>query len=833
TSSSPLAVLEVGFVERLGIVPFVLPGKFPEDFSIMALVKPKSGLQAFLLSIYNQHGIQQLGLELGRSPVFLYEDQSGRPAPEDYPIFKGVNLADGKWHRVALSVSKKQVTLVLDCKKKATRPLPRGNQPNIDTRGITVFGTRLLDEEVFQGDIQQLLISSSPQAAYDYCEHYSPECEGAMTQKPQAQEAQQRPTRPQVIHGPRGLKGDKGEPAVFEPGMLVEGPPGPEGPPFRFGSSGGGKGPVVAAQEAQAQAFLQQARGQPGSPGVKGEPGDFGFQLISNDQQPISSQSAADQQQINSRLTADQQLINSRSAANQQLINSRSAADQQLINSRSTADQQLISSRSTGDQQPISSRSELRSFPWVVPVPMVRGGCPESLVPRANVGSTDSRGSQGRKDTGDPEVCWAQRDPQASQDHRASVAWTDRTGQRATWVRKGNQDRPVSKGHRGRRACPDPKAPWDPLERRVRKGNRVSLACLALMDPRFRLEGMDGIRGLKGHKGEKGEVGVPGSRGEDGPEGPKGRTGPPGDPGPLGLVGEKVRTVPASWECRVCLDIRGGRAPRAFLGSWGPEANEDPRVSLDLKDRMVSPDPKDPRVSKARRDPLEVRASWDPRWARGATRDPQDPQGSKVYRAQLEKKGRRVTLGFPEAPGRTARPDYAVSPENEASPAHRALPEREGGPAQEDPSEPQGALDPKDPPDRPERRECRVRKAPREALGTSDPLDRRVNLENQGDPGSPESQVARDPEAKEERRENPEPLESLGPPAAKDPPETTDPKETLALRVPRGRMDLLDLREKGAQPEPPAPKDGKEGKAKRALKANRGPRVKLDPRDRR
>ncbi|KAL8213579.1 UNVERIFIED_CONTAM: hypothetical protein K2H54_066886 [Gekko kuhli] len=174
----------------------LFPGKFPEDFSIMALVKPKSGLQAFLLSVYNQHGIQQLGLELGRSPVFLYEDQNGRPAPEDYPIFRGVNLADGKWHRVALSVSKKQVTLFLDCKKKMSRPLPRGNQPVIDTRGITVFGTRLLDEEVFEGDIQQLLISASPQSAYEYCEDYSPDCDGT-AHKPQAQEAQQRPSRPQ------------------------------------------------------------------------------------------------------------------------------------------------------------------------------------------------------------------------------------------------------------------------------------------------------------------------------------------------------------------------------------------------------------------------------------------------------------------------------------------------------------------------------------------------------------------------------------------------------------------------------------------------------------
>lgn len=62
----------------------------------MALVKAQAGLQAFLLSIYSEQGIQQLGIEIGRSPVFLYEDQNGKPAPEDYPLLKGVNLADGK-----------------------------------------------------------------------------------------------------------------------------------------------------------------------------------------------------------------------------------------------------------------------------------------------------------------------------------------------------------------------------------------------------------------------------------------------------------------------------------------------------------------------------------------------------------------------------------------------------------------------------------------------------------------------------------------------------------------------------------------------------------------
>lgn len=70
---------------------------FPEDFSILATVKPKKGSQSFLLSVYNEQGIQQLGVEVGRSPVFLYEDHTGKPSPEDYPLFRGLNLADGKY----------------------------------------------------------------------------------------------------------------------------------------------------------------------------------------------------------------------------------------------------------------------------------------------------------------------------------------------------------------------------------------------------------------------------------------------------------------------------------------------------------------------------------------------------------------------------------------------------------------------------------------------------------------------------------------------------------------------------------------------------------------
>lgn len=51
---------------------------------------------------------------------------------------------------MAISVEKKTVTIIVDCKKKITKPLLRSDHASINTDGITVFGTRILDEEVFQ-----------------------------------------------------------------------------------------------------------------------------------------------------------------------------------------------------------------------------------------------------------------------------------------------------------------------------------------------------------------------------------------------------------------------------------------------------------------------------------------------------------------------------------------------------------------------------------------------------------------------------------------------------------------------------------------------------------
>uniref|UniRef100_A0A3B4AQJ5 Thrombospondin-like N-terminal domain-containing protein n=1 Tax=Periophthalmus magnuspinnatus TaxID=409849 RepID=A0A3B4AQJ5_9GOBI len=130
----------------------LFPGEtpFPVDFSVMTTVRPVKGSQVFLFSLYDPQGTQQLGVELARSPVFLYEDHNGQPSPDMYPIFRKVSLADGKWHRVAYSVEGQSVTLYLDCVKVETLELLRGPDPHVSTEGVSVFGTRLLDEAVFE-----------------------------------------------------------------------------------------------------------------------------------------------------------------------------------------------------------------------------------------------------------------------------------------------------------------------------------------------------------------------------------------------------------------------------------------------------------------------------------------------------------------------------------------------------------------------------------------------------------------------------------------------------------------------------------------------------------
>uniref|UniRef100_A0A8C4PZE3 Thrombospondin-like N-terminal domain-containing protein n=1 Tax=Eptatretus burgeri TaxID=7764 RepID=A0A8C4PZE3_EPTBU len=130
---------------------FLFPDSaFPADFSLLTTLRPEIGTQAFLLSLYSENGVQQLGLEVGRSPIFIYEDHVTVSQSQHYPMLTGVNLADGKWHRMAISVHDNNITVFVDCIRVLSQTLHRSDNPYIDLNGIVVFGARILDDEVFE-----------------------------------------------------------------------------------------------------------------------------------------------------------------------------------------------------------------------------------------------------------------------------------------------------------------------------------------------------------------------------------------------------------------------------------------------------------------------------------------------------------------------------------------------------------------------------------------------------------------------------------------------------------------------------------------------------------
>jgi hypothetical protein len=54
--------------------------------------------------------------------------------------------------------------------------LPRNTNSRIETSGITLIGQTLANDNYFEGDLQQIYVIPSPDAAYEQCYEYLPEC---------------------------------------------------------------------------------------------------------------------------------------------------------------------------------------------------------------------------------------------------------------------------------------------------------------------------------------------------------------------------------------------------------------------------------------------------------------------------------------------------------------------------------------------------------------------------------------------------------------------------------------------------------------------------------
>ncbi|XP_057699488.1 collagen alpha-1(XI) chain-like isoform X2 [Corythoichthys intestinalis] len=663
---------------------------FPEDFSLMTTVRAAKGSQVFLLSLYDPQGTQQLGLELGRSPVFLYEDQDGKPIPELYPTFRKINLADGKWHRVAYSVKGQQVTLYLDCVKLETLELLRGPRPHVSTDGVTVFGTRLLDQNVFEGDIQQLLLVDDPAAAETYCRDFIPDCDAPLpyesiltniaadevdvtskkhvveeldeydlsdlyedvsistvTAGPnlteyeifeyedydnstddyqvneyeyEEEEVDER-YRPAEREGGIGLnaqyvpeKGEKGEPALLGVGTQFVGPYGPAGPqgptgppgitgvvgprgdpgelgppglpgmngvdgipgppgnilvlPFRAG--GGQKSATLSAQEAQAQAILQQTKlsmmgppgplGLRGRPGPLGTPGPSGLKGSNGEVGPPGSPGAPGIPGLNGRPGK----------------RGRSGAD----GGRGDIGETGVKGDRGFDGLPGLPGDKGHKGERGKPGPQGPDGEPGEKGsegppgPRGQPGDAGSRGMNGPRGRPGPAGQSGIRGIDGAQGSKGNIGLLGDIGAPGQQGSPGIQGFPGPQGlvglpgekgpqgKKGMQGLPGNDGPPGHPGREGTPGEKGLPGPMGVQGPvgypgQRGVKGADGIRGLKGSKGEKGEDGLPGAkgemggkgdggedgatgvRGEDGPEGAKGQTGPLGEPGPAGIPGEK------------------------------------------------------------------------------------------------------------------------------------------------------------------------------------------------------------------------------------------------------------------------------------------------------
>uniref|UniRef100_A0A7N6BM01 Fibrillar collagen NC1 domain-containing protein n=1 Tax=Anabas testudineus TaxID=64144 RepID=A0A7N6BM01_ANATE len=541
-------------------------GVFPEDFSILFTIKPKAGLQSFLLSVYNQQGIQQLGVEVGRAPVFLYEDQHGKPAPEGYPLFRSINLSDGKWHRVAISVEKRSVTIIMDCKKKVTRPLGRSDQAVINTEGITVFGTRILDDQVFEGDIQQLLIVADPRAAYDYCEHYSPDCETPNHHDtPQAQEPEEEYTNYEY-----------GEFYDYSEGELTTDAPPTEQVKTKIYEEEIVDDYITGAEEVGVDPTVAVETAAPVETKDKVDPGTDVYEFKEYDLKEYDNKQFVekpyDYHDYGDYGPTD---ANPTSVTYDEEIGPGVPAETDIRESSVSAGV-VKSERGEGGvggdvevgppgRPGIPGSDGVPGLPGTIlmlpfraggeahkgPVVTAQEAQAQAILSQARVSTRlpgknhhsqppfilyiGSPGAPGLKgDSGDPG-------PQVRQIYGRNGADGARgmPGEAGAKGERGFDGLPGLPGEKGHRGHPGP------------------MGSIGYPGPRG-VKGAEGIRGLKGDKGEKGEDGFPGfkgdmgikgdkgeggvqgPRGEDGPEGPKGKTGPSGESGPIGSAGEKV-----------------------------------------------------------------------------------------------------------------------------------------------------------------------------------------------------------------------------------------------------------------------------------------------------
>jgi len=113
--------------------------------------------------------------------------------------------ASCRWHRLGVSVKGDSVTVIADCERQQTRPLPRPAGDAVTNDGILLLGQQIDDNTFFEGDLQLLAVADNPEAAYELCSAVPP-CDRPLPQPPPEEQADEGANS---VAGYRGISEDE------------------------------------------------------------------------------------------------------------------------------------------------------------------------------------------------------------------------------------------------------------------------------------------------------------------------------------------------------------------------------------------------------------------------------------------------------------------------------------------------------------------------------------------------------------------------------------------------------------------------------------------------
>ncbi|TFJ97132.1 transmembrane protein 184A [Platysternon megacephalum] len=492
-----------------------------------------------------------------------------------------------------------------------TLPLERGPRPVVSTAGVTLLGTRLLDEEVFQGDVQQLLISPDPRAALHYCETYMPGCDvplpygllglypeesgpeptaaparrkgrkgkgkgkrrGKGKKKRNKEQAEQQDTAPTAGPGQEaGQKGEKGEPAAIDPGRRFDGPPGAPGPVGEMGPPGP-VGPAGLPGDPGEQGPV----GRPGLPGADGGRGPPGTMIM------LPFQFGGDSPK---GPTVSFQEAQAQAVLQQAKLSMKGPPGTMGLTGRPGPLGLPGNPGLKGDSGDMGPQGD-RGFDGLPGLPGEKGhkgdvgkpgppgppgengakgvsGMDGAPGPKGNVGIQGEPGPSGQQGTPGPQGLPGPQGPVGMPGEKGPLG---KRGMQGVAGADGPPGHPGREGPAGEKGLQGPAGAVGPVGYPGPRGVKGAFGARGLKGSKGE-KGEDGFPGFKGDmglKGDRGDVGPLGPRGEDGPEGLKGQLGPVGEAGASGLAGEKGKLgVPG------LPGYPGRQGPKGSAGFPGP-----------------------------------------------------------------------------------------------------------------------------------------------------------------------------------------------------------------------------------------------------------------------